>query len=416
MGDFVQLARQPIIDDKNEIIGYELFHRDENGEAVDFSLKRRTLSAQVMLSVYNLIGRERTVNNKIAFYNIDPDFLNTEILEALPAEQCVFELNSTMQFTQNIIAKIKYLSENGYTFALDNFVVSPATAILLKDVLPYIKYLKVDVQSSDPEYVKENISDLLEKHVAIAHKIETLDEFSAYKAMGFTLFEGYYIQRPEPVKHYRLEPKHLGVTRIYKMLSAVPLSEFSMEFERHNELSIQLLQYLISVDKKHCDATSSMRKLVESLGTEFMKKWLMLIVYAKGSSDIEKPKNSFSRFIEQRIDLMKAIVSNIHTSDPRKREDELKMLALFSTLIDVYQIPFRRIITTFDVSKNIELWLSYKKGRFSIIYKAVNQIQDRHKDIDKINRQLKSFKTDYENVLQKINCVDPCDSITPLIQ
>ncbi|HHH72940.1 MAG TPA: hypothetical protein ENL04_03855, partial [Sulfuricurvum sp.] len=362
MGEFVQLARQSIIDETNSIVGYELFHRDENGIAVDFSLKRRTLSAQVILSVYNLIGRERTVENKLAFYNIDPDFLNTDILEALPAEQCVFELNSTMQFTQNIIAKIKYLFESGYTFALDNFIVSPASSILLKDVLPYIKYLKVDAQSNDPEYVKEHIATFLKDHIAIAHKIETLDEFSAYKEMGFTLFEGFYIHRPEPVKHYRLEPKHMGVTRIYKMLDAVPMADFSKEFERHNELSIQLLQYLISADKKKYDATSSVRQLVHSLGKEAMKKWLMLIVYAKGSSENDKPKNNFSRFLEQRIDLMKAIVSNIHSADPGKREDELKLLALFSTLVDIYQVPYDRLTETFDLSKNIELWLSYKKG------------------------------------------------------
>lgn len=414
MSEFVQLARQPIIDANNTIFGYELFHRDENGNAVDFSLKRRTLSAQVILSVYNLIGRERTVDSKPAFYNIDPDFLNTDILEALPPEQCAFELNSVMQFPQNIVAKIKYLHGLGYTFALDNFIVSEANAILMKDVLPYVRYLKIDVQSNDPEIVRENIGIFLKNHIAIAHKIETTEEFSTYRDMGFKYFQGYYIKHPEPVKHYRLEPKHIGVTRIYKMLQEMPIATFAMEFERHNELTVQFFQYLISTKRRQYDASDSVRDLVVEFGKEMMKKWLMLIVYAKGSNEISQPKNNFSTFIEQRIDLMNTIVSNVHSAAPEKRKDELKLLAIFSTLLDVYQVPYDRLIENFNVGKNLDLWLLHKKGRFSLIYKAVNLMQHHPIDVEKVDRILKSFKTDYSEVMAKLEYDDTCDSITPL--
>lgn len=414
MSEFVQLARQPIIDSSNAIIGYELFHRDKNGKAVDFSLKRRTLSAQVILSVYNLIGRERTVDDKPAFYNIDPDFLNTDIIEALPPEQCIFELNSTMQFSLSIIAKIKSLHAMGYVFALDNFIISPASSILMKDVLPYITYLKVDVQSNDPEAVQEHLGLFLDKHIAIAHKIESTTEFSTYKEMGFKYFQGYYIKQPEPVKHYRLEPKQVGVTRLFKMIQGLPFSEFAVEFERYNELAVQFFQYLISTNGRRYDASQSVHDLVNDFGKEMMKKWLMLIVYAKGGNQLDQAKNTFSTFLAQRIDLMNTIVSNVHSADPQKRRDELKLLAIFSTLLDVYQVPYIRLTELFTVSKNLELWLNSKKGRFSLIYKAVNLMQHHPVDIEKVDRVLKSFKTDYSEVMAKLEYEETCDSITPL--
>jgi c-di-GMP phosphodiesterase len=403
MSEFVQVARQPIIDANNVTFGYELLHRDGEGKAVDYSLTHRTMSAQVMLSVFNLIGRERTVGKALAFLNIAPEFLLTDIIEALPAAKCVFEIAAVRSLRQNETAKIKYFYEKGYRFALDNFIVSDDSIAVFSNILPYITYIKIDVQNSDVEYVATHTEALKKEHVLIAQKVETVEEFSAYRDMGFEYFQGYYIKHPLPVKHYRLEPKHFGMTRLYKMLETAPFSEFAREFERHNELTIQFFQYLISSGIKQYDATHSVRDLISDVGKEVMMRWFMLIVYAKGSSDVTVIKGKFSRFFEERIDLMQTIVSNIHSADPDHRRDELRLLAIFSTLIDVYQIPFDALMGSFKVSKNLELWLVGKKGRFSLIYKAVNQLQHKPLDVEKVNRVLRAFKTDYDEVNAKMH-------------
>lgn len=403
MSEFVQVARQPIIDASHNIYGYELLHRDENGIAVDHALSQRTMSSQVILSVFNLIGRERSVGNALAFFNIAKDFLQADIIEALPPEQCVFEFDMEDAFRPNEIAKIKYLHDLGYRFALDNFAVSADSLAMYRNVLPYISHLKIDVQNSDVEQVEVYVGTLKENHILIAQKVESLVEFSAYRDIGFTYFQGYYIKHPLPVKHYRLEPKHFGVTRLYKMLDTVPFSEFAREFERHNELTIQFFQYLISTGSKRYDATQSVRALVMDVGKNVMKHWFMLIVYAKGSADVNANKSQFSRFFEQRVDLMQTIVANIHSANPDGRRDELKLLAVFSTLLDIYQVSFDSFFSSFKISKNMELWIVAKKGRFSLIYKAVNLLEHKPIDIEKANRVLKSFKTDYDEVAAKIH-------------
>jgi EAL and modified HD-GYP domain-containing signal transduction protein len=401
MSEFVQVARQPIIDANNATYGYELLHRDSEGRAVDHTLTHRTMSAQVMLSVFNLIGRERSVGNALAFFNIAPEFLLTDIIEALPAKQCVFEISAVRSLRHNEAAKLQLLFEKGYRFALDNFVVSDEAVGTFKNALPYITYIKIDVQNSDVEFVAEHVEALKKRHILIAQKVESLDEFSAYRDMGFNYFQGYYIQHPSPVKHYRLEPKHFGVTRLYKMLDTVPFAEFAREFERHNEITIQFFQYLLSTGIKRYDATKSVRELVMDVGKEVMQRWFMLIVFAKGSTDITVGKGQFSRFFEERIDLMQTIVSNVHSADPDRRRDELRLLAIFSTLIDVYQIPFDALMASFEVSKNLEKWIAARKGRFSLIYKAVNLMQHEPLDVEKVNRVLKAFKTDYDEVTEK---------------
>ena len=398
MTEFVQVARQPIIDLDNTVFGYEMLHRDNEKDTVDHALTHRTMSARVMLSVYNLIGRDRAVGEALAFFNIAPEFLSTDIIEALPAEQCVFEISAERPLRQNELAKIKYLYERGYRFALDNFVVSDNMMMTFGNTLPFITYIKIDVQNSDVEYVGTQVGLLKRHHILIAQKVETIEEFSAYRDMGFNYFQGYYIQHPVPVKHYRLEPKHFGVTRLYKMLDEVPFTEFAREFERHNEITIQFFQYLISCNFKSYDATQSVRQMIVDVGKDVVKYWLMLLVYAKGSTNVGVAKGDFSRFFEARIDLMEFIVSNVHSADPMRRRDELRLLAIFSTLIDVYQIPYDTLMASFKVSKNLALWIVGRKGRFNLLYKAVNLLQHKPLDISKVNRVLKSFKTDYDKV------------------
>lgn len=402
MSEFVHIARQPIINAENEVFGYELLHRDEHGN-VDHRLTDRTLSAKVILSVYNLIGRERVTGEHLAFFNIGPSFLLTDIIEALPPMQCVFEITAKEKLKLNEIAKLKYLYEIGYRFAMDNFVVSTESIEEHHAALPYISYIKVDVQASDISAVRNNLDLLRNKYTLIAQKVETLQEFSSYREMGFEYFQGYYIKHPMPVKHYRLEPKHFGLTRLYKMLNTVTIAEFAREFERHNELCIQLFQYLISSSSHKYDASRSVRDVVIQVGAKALERWMLLIVYAKGSAEVAETKSRFSLFFEHRYDMMLAIVSNVHSADPDRRRDELKLLSIFSTLIDVYQISFDNLMGSFVVTKNLQSWMIARKGRFSLIYKAVNQLEHKPLDVEKVNRILKSFKTDYDELRGKMN-------------
>lgn len=401
MSEFIHIARQPIIDAHNNIYAYEILHRDEHGR-VDTTLTDRTMSAKVILSVYNLIGRERCVESNLAFFNIDSAFLLTDIIEAIPPEQCVFEITSASVFHEKERIKVKYLYEKGYRFALDNFAVNETSFRTFEKVLPFITYLKVDVQNSDIEYVMTQTERMQQHHVLIAQKVETLLEFSSYRDIGFRYFQGYFIQRPQPIKHYRMEPRHFGVTRLYKMLRSEDFAKFATEFERHNELSIQFFQYLNSTAQLRIDATRSVRDVIRSLGPDRMERWMMLIVYAKGSSNVEENKSSFSRFFERRIDLMHAIVSNVHTPNERQRHDELRLLAIFSTMIDIYQVTFDSLLASFIVSNNVQSWLISRKGRFSQLYKIVNMIENPPLEIEKLDRQLKPFKTDYDTLQQAL--------------
>lgn len=403
MAEFVHLARQPIINAENSVFGYELLYRDEYGN-IDFSLTDRTMSAKVILSVYNLIGRARVVEDALAFFNIDTAFLLTDIIEALPPEQCVFEITTKRAFKLNEIAKIKYLHRLGYRFALDNFAVSNASVEMFSEVLPYIAYIKVDVQASDLTYVAAHLEPLRKNHTLIAQKVESLQEFSAYRDIGFEYFQGYYIKHPMPVKHYRLEPKQIGLNKLYDMLHTVTIAEFAREFEQQDELCIQLFQYLISASTQKLDASRSVRGVVMQVGKERLERWMMLIIYAMGNTpDVSAGKSHFLEFFQHRIELMQTIVSNVHSADPERRNDELKLLAIFSTLIDIYQIPFEAITESFHVSKKLDSWLEERKGRFTLIYKAVNQLEHTPLDIEKVNRILKSFKTDYDELSVKMN-------------
>ena len=405
MSEFVQVMRQPIIDSAHAVYGFELLHRDIEGKAVDHTLTDRTKSAQVILSVFNLIGRERAVGDALAFFNIAPEFLSAGIIEALPTGHCVFEIKATSPLEKEEAAKLIALYDAGYRFALDNFAVSAESLEEFRSVLPYITYLKIDVLASDIGKIAEFAPILRAQHTLIAQKIEDIDTFSAYRDFGFDYFQGYYIQHPAPVKHYRLEPNHIGLLRLYAMLEKMPFSEFAAAFERHNELTIQFFQYLLSMDIKRYDATQSVRDLVQDVGKEVLRRWFALVIYASGRRKGRIRKGEFSHFFDKRVELMRAIVSNVHTPDVQRRDDELKLLAIFSTLVDIYQIPFDTLEGAFKLDGNLEKWIVDHKGRFSLIYKAVNLLQHTPLDVDKVNRVLKSFKTDYHELNAKLKRV-----------
>ncbi len=401
MSDFVHIARQSIISSDSAVYGYEVLYRNQDG-VVDLSLTERTLTANVILSVFNLIGRERSVGEHIAFFNVDQAILLTDIIEALPKDQCIFELNSYSSFGTKELENIQNLHSLGYRFALDNFIVTDQNLDKYAKLLRYITYIKIDVQSNDVELVADKFNSLKQAYKLIAHKVETKIEFDTYKQMGFDYFQGFYIQYPVAIKHYKMQPRHLGLTRLFKLIHDVPIQEFAKEFERHNELCIQFFQYIISTGMYRYNASNSVRDVIVEAGVEMIERWMMLIVYAKGSHKIDDKRGALSLFFIRRLDLMNTIVSNVHIDNRKKLSDELKLLAIFSILRDIYKVPFDSILDSFELDENLELWLIIHKGRFELIYKALKMLETKEIDEHKLNSYLLPFKINYQELKQKL--------------
>lgn len=353
MSDSLKLARQPILDRSKTIIGYEFFFRNVDGSS-DFS-DPRAATASVLVNLLNQTGLQTSAGDALLFINVNAAVMQSDILLSLPTDRFVLELPADMPYTSSDRELIAVLHDKGYRFALDNARCSPDYVDAVAKVMPYVSYVKFDTTSTDIDQLGDYLKHFVGKQL-IAQRVEIPEIYETYKEMGFEYFQGYFFANTSLIQHNRIDPKHLGVIKIYNLiLNEASPDEIAEVLGRHNELTLQLLQYVNSTGIMEATPQTSIRSILETLGFQRLRQWLTMIIFSKSTHAITDDKSPFSLIVEQRIDIMNAIIDAIQPDDPRQMHEHARLTAFLSLMEKVLNVPMTLLlkqINTDDVIKD----------------------------------------------------------------
>ncbi len=376
MFEKLKMARQPIVDLNNNTIGYEFFYRDGQGNG-NFTDPRFATSS-VLVNILNQVGVDKSIGDAKAFINISGDLLLTDIIYNLHKDHFVFELAADIHMGKKEIANLEQLYKNGYAFALDNTRFDENYLSNFRPVLPYISYVKFDTVQTDIETLQENIN-LFDGKILIAQKIEFQEVFDAYKELGFQYFQGYFIAEIHTMEQNRLDPKHLGVIRIFNMLqSDYQIDDIAKEFELHNELTLQLLQFIKSIPNFDLSGSPTIKEIITRVGTDKLKQWLMMIIYSRSSKNINSTKSQYSILIQNRIDTMLGILSKIETEPSDKLKEQARQVALLSLMDNIFDVEIEKTLKAFDLDFAVEGALIGREGLLGNLLEIAISIEERN--------------------------------------
>lgn len=211
------VARQPILDLRGRVHGYELLFRS-GPEAIfrgDGDLATRT-----MLDNTVIFGLDRLTNGLPAFVNCTRESLTEELVHVLPPSMTVLEILESLEITPHLIAACRKLKAWGFRLALDDFVWKPGCEPLVE----LADYIKVDFAISGPAERESLFKRLANVTVAlIAEKVELQEEYRIASAEGFTLFQGFYFCRPILMKNQKVPANQLSHIKILELLHRDPV-------------------------------------------------------------------------------------------------------------------------------------------------------------------------------------------------
>jgi c-di-GMP phosphodiesterase len=394
MPDSIHLARQPIFDADNEIFGYELFYRNEAGNSE--SDNPRFATSTVLVNLLNQIGTQRCVGDKKVFLNIDSGILLTDIISSLPPELFVFELSEQMVITNRESEAIAHLRRMGHTFALDNVSLKEQYRDNFSRILPHVTYAKFDATMTDIEQLAVQI-DTFKGIELIVQKVEFSEMVQAYKELGFNYFQGNFFAKPILLQQPNISPKHMGVLLLYNMLqNEEPIDQVAEEFQRHNELSMQLLQFVGSTALFRNNPASSIRETIEIIGTKRLQLWLLLIIYSKSGKYIENDKSVYSLNIQRRIDIMLDLLPRIGVPHDEKTVEQVRFLAFLSLIEETFNIPLATIMESVETNQAIEEALLSKHGEFGRLLGLAEEIEA--SNLATISTYLKHYNLGIEDI------------------
>jgi EAL and modified HD-GYP domain-containing signal transduction protein len=236
------VARQPILDLRGRLHGYELLFRDgtETAFCGDGDLATRT-----MLDNSVIYGLERLAGGVTAFVNCTRESLTEDLVNVLPPSMTVLEILETIEPTPDVIRACRRLKASGFRVALDDFVWRPG----IEPLIELADYIKVDFVQTGTKERRKLLQRLSSYAVAlVAEKVETQEEYQQAKDEGFTLIQGYYFCRPILMRNRKVPANRVSHIEILRMLhdDSIDLRKLSWLVKRDASLTYRLLRLINS--------------------------------------------------------------------------------------------------------------------------------------------------------------------------
>lgn len=373
MKNSLNLARQPIMNLKDEIFGYEFFYRDNDAKCSIDDARHATSS--VLVNLLNQIGTASSFGDALAFINTDGPLLLTDIIRTLPKEKFIFELSSSIRHTAQVHEAIRYYHSLGYRFALDNASFHPDYLEAFGPFFPYIEFAKFDVTQTDSEQF-HYFPNPYGKMTLIAYKIEFYEMLEAYQEFGFHYFQGFYFAKSHLITHNRIDPKYVDVLSLFSLLQTeTSIEDIYNAFARESALSMQLIQFLTSTHPEYIRGATSVKEMIERMGKNTLSQWILLIIYSKSGTMSMDEANQYSTFAQARVVSMLKLLHLASPNPSYKLVEDARLIALLSLFEDIMNIPLEYTLREVNPSSNVKDALVNTSGLLGRIYAAVLKLE-----------------------------------------
>ncbi|MFZ1086300.1 MAG: HDOD domain-containing protein [Terracidiphilus sp.] len=253
-GGLRYVARQPILDLRGRVHGYELLFR---AGPVTYFRGDGDLATRTMIDNAVIFGLERLTGGLPAFVNCTSEALTEGYVGILPPSMTVLEIETGMGLTPKLVAACRSLKISGFRLALDNFTWVPDAEPLIR----LADYVKVDFSQVFHGERCCLIDKLGETPVAmVAQKVETQEDYRQAREEGFTLFQGYYFCRPTVQEHRKIPANRIFQIEILELLQggALDMSKLSQLVKRDPSLTYRILRLVNA-------STGTMQQEVQSI-------------------------------------------------------------------------------------------------------------------------------------------------------
>lgn len=314
------LTRQPVVDQQEALIGYELKFR--SGVDALNANNDRSAAAALVCAAYAELGVRSALGDGRAFICIDVDFLHDDAIELLPADGVVIELILDAAPDELTLTRCRTLRERGYSLALAGYSGLDARSTPL---LAMLDLIKIDIGERDEATLNSLAGALLRLPLKlIAQGVNTRDQFETCRRIGFQRFQGRFFTEPKIISGRRLSASQSGLIRLINLASRdADTLAIEAAFKSEPALILNLLRLVNSVGiggSHHGEKISSLRHAIALLGRRQLQRWLHLLLMTPNGGTADLSHSSLLQVAALRGRMMELLVAQCSPRD-RKLAD-----------------------------------------------------------------------------------------------
>jgi c-di-GMP-related signal transduction protein len=372
-GQAIFLGRQPILDRREKLVGYELLFRQ--GPVGMTQTDAEYATASVIANTFLSLGLDNVLGRHLGFLNVNADTLCSRTIEMLPPERIVIELLETVVVDDRIVDRCAELRGAGFRLALDD-VVSLGDG--REALLPHIDIVKLDVLALQ-DGLEAIVEELRPFPVSLlAEKVEDRDQVQRCLDLGMSLFQGYFFARPTLLEGRAAEPSRINLVRLLgQLMRDIEIDEIEAVFKHDPALTHALLRIVNSVAMGLRYRISSVRQAIVVLGRKQLQRWVQLLLFVRteGADGVDSPLLALAATRGRLLELLSAERGLDRFGRDREVADQAFLVGVLSLLDAVLGRPLAEILQELNLEPSIQAALLRREGVLGSMLALVEQLE-----------------------------------------
>ena len=304
---FAYIGRQAIYNTVYNVAGYELlYRRNEQAGAAVKDMDGDEMTKSVLLDAANVFGISNLTNGLPAYINFTRNLIMDDFAYLFDPNEIVVEVPGDVFVNDALVGKLSSLQRSGYRLSLNSYNAFNGR-IKFDSIINSFDVIRLDISKNN----KLQIRDLLQRlrysrSQFLAERVETESDFELVQSLKFTLFQGYYFERPDCVS------KQVSVTEtpygklLSEMMKPYPNFEMCCRIVASNPvLSHMFLRRTLKAGYNRENIPGEIKRGMTLMGLEGLRRWtcveFLKQVNTSSSDELARKAYMRGRFVERLI-------------------------------------------------------------------------------------------------------------------
>ena len=272
--DSVVLARQPILDRHESVVGYALRYRPLTPSGQLDGLETSTVS--VIVGALVEIGLGKLVGERPAYVEVTPQLLDYVGQLPVSPERVVLELAATSHVDADLLRAVRDVVDAGFQIAIVG-VIPAGDGEALWRLASAVK-LDCRVLAGGGEEVNDLLVGLRKRGLRlIAEAVDTREQYEAMRALGFDAYQGQYFAAPRSIRETVAPTHRLGaLVSLTQGEVGVSIEDLERLICEDPGLSYRFVRLANSAFYGGRSPVGSIRQALMRLGATAVSQWIML--------------------------------------------------------------------------------------------------------------------------------------------
>jgi c-di-GMP-related signal transduction protein len=343
------IIREPLIDSKGQVLGYELVwddsSADENALVALIAEQMRELPSDLQFGA------------KLFLKAAAPASLSEEIINSFSPNEIVFTVTADTVANQDQVAAMRQLRAKGFGFSM------PVADLvkLDKPLIPLFMHGQIRFGVADTATHTKIHASLKQAGIrVVARQISTWADYETAASIGMDAFVGnlYLTSRPNS-SNKGLNPAQAMILQLMKLVTEnADVKELEGILRRDAALSYKLLRYINSVGFGLGVEIQSLRHAVTMLGYSPLYRWLSLLLATASTS-------GYTPVLMQAA-VVRGRFAELLGQDflPKNEAENLFVAGMFSLLDRLLGIPMEEVLENIQLSDAVSQALLSREGMY----------------------------------------------------